>query len=380
MLGQESLEFLYPVAQIDESTVLVVYQKSFDQLELWITNNETKISFKEISSSFFPSFVKLLPSKKSFSFIDRGRIKIKPFDRRTPRSIDIYEPISAISNMHWIDDGQFYFTAKHEGKFGIFLCEIVDKIVKISCLSNLNTTFDYLYPQKINDDLFCIIKDESNNHSICKLPWAPKNFKTELHAVMQSRALQGESNSGFLQINSHEIIIPSQSNPFCFLHMQSHNLGFVIEFKKQDQDSLLFDFACHRLELQPDQLWNLKKLFDFQLPKNLLIGSKFEKIFESIYPFLPLYGKKFIYFVNFDQEFQACRIMRYDQDLDKVEKTIQDSPQTSNCSTHFFAPCIVKDAICAGIAPQKPLFRSCQLMTADQATGIFQCELPEIEF
>ena len=121
LCAQGGLQFLYPVAQIDNDNLLILHQKSFDEIELWRWNKNETLALKELSSIFLPSFVQLLPNKLACSFIDRGRIKIKYFAKRTPRSIDMYEPISAISNMNWIDNEQFYFVGKHEGYFGIFL-------------------------------------------------------------------------------------------------------------------------------------------------------------------------------------------------------------------------------------------------------------------
>lgn len=382
MHAQENMEFLYPVAQIDNDSLLVLHQKSFDDIELWRWNKNEKIAFKELNSIFLPSFVKLLPSKQACSFIDRGRIKIKYFAKRTPRTIDLYEPISAISSINWIDEELFYFVGKHEDHFGIFLCDIADHKCTISCLSNLNNACDYLYPQKINDFLFCIIKDQDGQYAICKLSWDPKVYKHELHIAMQTRHANFEHTQNISFENSPEIVLFSSLTPLCFLQMQDENTGFCLKFTMQNPTSQLFSFACCKLEKRLDASWSLETLFDFQLPKNLLIGSESEKIYESIYPFLPIYTKDCIFFVDLDQELKTCQILRYERKYGFIEKITQNSIRSLNINTHFFAPCIVNDSIYTGISSPVIELRpskKASLMQADQITGAFQCQLPEIK-
>jgi hypothetical protein len=383
--GQESMQFLYPVAQIDEDNLLLLHQKSFDEVELWRWNKNEKIAFKELNSVFLPSLVTLLPSKLACSFVDRGRIKIKYFAKRTPRSIDMCEPISAISSMNWIDDENFYFVGKHEGHFGIFLCDITDHNCIISCLSNLGQSLDYLYPQKINDYLFCITKNQSGQYAICKLDWDPKLYKHELHATMQTRHAKFKNHELSNGSSEAKDALLSSVRPLCFLHMQDESIGFVLEFAQENQTENLFSFSCFKLEEGLNRDWNLKKLFDFQLPKNLFIGSEFEKIYESIYPFLPVYTQNFIYFVHFDAALQICQIMRYDQKLDQAQKIPQNFLRSSNLHAHFFAPFVVNDSIyagtsspCAAVLVGSRSRQNPGLMQADPTTGIFQCQLPEI--
>lgn len=377
--GQDHTEFLYPVAQIDEENLLILHQKSFDDIELWRWNKNEKIAFKELSSIFLPSFIQLLPSKSACSFVDRGRIKIKYFAKRTPRSIDIYEPISAISGITWLDDEHFYFVGKHEGNFKIFLCNISDHHCIISCLSNLNDNLDYLYPQKINNFLFCITKDRSKEYAICKLEWNPKIYKNELLVVMQARHEKFEQcDETLVNASSSKIVLLKSLKPLCFLHMQDQNFGFVLEFDHENQQTELFTFSCCKLEKELNQAWSINKLFDFQLPKNLFVGSEHEKIYESIFPFLPIYAPDFIYFVHFDQDIQACQIMRYNRNLKMVENITQNFVRSSLLLSNFFAPFLVNDLIYAGIFAAKSI-RGCNFMHIDQTTGIFQCQLPEIK-
>jgi len=94
-LSSYAIEFLYPVAQINQdgtNKIYVMYQKSLTHVELWVWDPETKVATKGLLSSHTPVNFRLLPGNKGFSFIDNGRIKIKLFNHRSIQSIDIYDP------------------------------------------------------------------------------------------------------------------------------------------------------------------------------------------------------------------------------------------------------------------------------------------------
>src|ERR1700722_17690204 len=143
-------EFLYPVGVYDkqgESLVYLLYQKTIGHIELWLWNPTTKKIHKALLSSFTPAGLRMLPGGSGFSFIDNGRIKIKQFAKRSPRSLDLYEPIYDIGIIEWINPFQCYFSAKENNRTKIYQANTRGEIVQVVG----SATYDCLYPQKVND-------------------------------------------------------------------------------------------------------------------------------------------------------------------------------------------------------------------------------------
>src|SRR5579872_5143165 len=106
MVGATACEFLYPVASVSKDHVLVMYQKNSYHLELWDWNPQTNQADSVLLSLYTPAGVKLLLSKKGYSFIDSGVIKIKMFQKRSPKTVEIDQPLHTIELLHWIDDSR----------------------------------------------------------------------------------------------------------------------------------------------------------------------------------------------------------------------------------------------------------------------------------
>lgn len=116
-------EFLYPVAATTKNgktKIYVLHQKSINNVELLVWDPQTKVCSQGLLSTYTPASLKILPNGDGFSFIDDGRIRIKKFDKRSPKAIDIYEPLYDISQLNWIDEHNFYVSAKKNNKFCIF--------------------------------------------------------------------------------------------------------------------------------------------------------------------------------------------------------------------------------------------------------------------
>lgn len=380
-----SLEYVYPVAQLDEQNLLILYQKSMDDLELWIWNRDQKLAFKELSSVFLPTSVQLLPSKTAYSFIDRGRIRVKSLKKRAPRAIDIYEPIHAIISMTWINDEQFYFVGKHEDTFNIFFCDTTDRSSRIFCLNNFDDYINYSYPCKINQSLFCITRNLQEQYSIVRLSWDPKPYQEVLCSKIKLRQIQVQENglrgfyASFTSLNanpSESDILLTQVKPLCFLSMQNEQMGFVLELEGQDNEVL--EFTCCKVETGSglDNDWKLSKLFNFQLPKKILVGSQPERIYESIHPFLPVYTSDWIYFVNYQAEANQCSVQRYNRSTQTVELSTSSQSSLREIA-YVFAPYLVDNRLYCGMSTM-PNFRNSSLLSIDQMTGLLRCQLPEI--
>ena len=370
-------EYLYPVGSIDDEHVLLVYQTSCDDVELWMWNINESVAFKELNSFFLPLAIQILPSKKAYSFIDRGRIKIKHFDKRAPRVIAFYEPIYAVSFISWIDDNQFYFVGKYLNNFKLFLCDISNRNCYVFALTDLQDSVDYLYPQKINNEIFCITKTQDGQYAICKAAW-PEKSSVSFNAIdFDQEKKMGNNFAEFERI----LLFSASGQAPCFLFMKSSNLGFLLKITQAENSlSDFFDFVCCRIFQSSQGTWSAAELFNFQLPKKLLVGSSSERLYESIYPFLPLYSSEAIYFTTFNHESQTCQIARFDNVSGLIEQTNPYGPKSLSLDCHLFAPYIVNNAMYCGISTSSKAIPTRALILNNQTSSIFQCQLPRLNF
>lgn len=373
------MQYLYPVAQLDQENILVMYQTSVDDLGLWIWNCKDNSALKELSSLFLPSHVQIMPSKHGYSFIDRGRIRVKLFNKRAPRAIDIYEPIHAITAMKWINDDQFYFTGKYDDHYHTFLCDVADRDVKIFSLHDSGEQADYLYPSKINQFLFCVQRTHEENYTVVKTPWSTHPFQAEqsLRKLRRQGVLHSYKNTNFDIETKPEKLVNLYKKTLCFLSMQHESLGYVLSIETQHKLSSIIEFACHRLTQCNDGSWNLQQLFKFQLPKNILVGSHEERLHESIYPFLPVYTSKWIYFTTYDPLTDQCCIQRYDVSSGSIELVINAQRSMFNFGQHFFAPCIIDNVCYCGVSCKADT-RSLSLLSINPISGLGACSMPHI--
>lgn len=349
-------EFIYPVALIDEKNILIVHQQSLDEIGLFLWNIETKVAKKELSSMFLPSFIKVLPSKQGFSFIDRGRIRIKMFHKRTPKTVEIVEPIGSIVSMHWINDNQFYCVAQHLQKYKVFLYDVSKNEQKLYFLTDLDEV-DYIYPFKIEDTLFCIFKNNDQIYSVSSQDWRPTSYELTR------------------DLSIKETIFTSPE-PLCFLHMKSKQEGYFLKCNLFDtpQDADCLSFSCYRCIKKEQEPWCVCRLFTFKLPKNNITGISAQRAYESIYPFLPNYDhEKHIYFINYDEELKQCMAFFHNKDLDVVMPTVQK--RFLGDYIGLLSPIILSDAVCYGvIVSAKKAFRT--IFNLNQETGMVDIDLP----
>lgn len=293
-------QFIYPVASIDEENVLVVCQKNLEDVELLLWNPTLQSATRLLNSLYLPSQVQLLPDKDGFSFIDKGRIRIKRFQKRAPRSIDIVQPINSIVSMSWINNDQFYFTGKHIEHYKVFLCDLSDKAnPEIFHISN-DDEIDYLYSKKIEDNVFYIGKDEQNSYHLITQKWNPQPYEEH--------------------VDQPQNILFTSDNPLCFLHMKNSKEGYFLKcnINESGEDELL-SFTCYQASLFDTDWWSVNELFSFRLPLQYLMGESVHRVYESIYPFLPTYKDQAVFYVNYDKNIEKCLLYKYDLDQKKSE-------------------------------------------------------------
>jgi hypothetical protein len=149
-----SEEYLYPIANIDDATILMMHQKSLDNLELISFNIQNQTTQKLLSSFYLPAYVKIIPGTKRYSFIDRGRIYIKDFSKRTPRGLDIYQPLFDIQSLQWVSDHECIFSAKYKKHYKIFMYDLDKEGGMLHSLCTLADDVNYILPSFANNRLF----------------------------------------------------------------------------------------------------------------------------------------------------------------------------------------------------------------------------------
>ena len=267
-----STEYTYPVASLlDDATILYIHQISPENIQLFSYNTITNQSEQIVWSVFNPAGVQLLPHNKGFSFIDNGRLRIKAFHKRSPKTVDFDEPIFNINGLYWIDEHTGYCSAYYNNHYSIL--ELTDEGAIHHLMEKDNV--DCMYPQKINDRLFYI--ERYVNHT-------GNNY-----AIMHMR---------YRYDSTSELVLNFNNNPIIFLQMTSDTEGFVVQHQKDiDNKALKSAFQYHRIGKENNN-WYSHLLFSFEIPTSLFLYNNDQRLFESILPLLPRMINDKIYFVD----------------------------------------------------------------------------------
>src|SRR5579871_4380579 len=115
-----AIEYMYPVACLNDETILYIHQLNPTCIQLYSWNPVTDIHEPLLWSLYNPANVQLLPNNTGFSFIDNGRLRIKLFEKRSPKTIDFDDPIFNINGLQWIDEHSCCCSAQYGSYFSIF--------------------------------------------------------------------------------------------------------------------------------------------------------------------------------------------------------------------------------------------------------------------
>jgi len=362
-------QFLYPIDQLDDENVLLMHQISSDDIELLVWNKNTKLALRELTSLYLPAHVQLLPSKQAYGFLDRGRIRVKAFTKRTPKTIDISQPICDIQSMRWITDEQFYFVAKFRGYYKVFLYDIADQGGVLYALTNLDDDANYTFPCKVGDRLFYLAQTSDGLFQFVSNKWKPHPYEGNRNTI-QNKGLLGCCFDLQAQTITHD-------NPLCFLHMLDEQHGFVIEMFEKKSYQTLFQFGCCAINLENNKC-TIERLFEFTLPENLMVGQGANRLYESIYPLLPRYYKSAIYFTTYDPECGQCYIAHYNLE-NHIQSRCTATRSASIAYQHLFAPLILdNNQILAGCAYHTGgHYRSA--LHINEINGVVDCDIPIIK-
>jgi hypothetical protein len=320
--------YIFPVASTqDGQQLILLYQKSLQEIELWISDTATHTAIQGLSSFLTPANVKMLPSGEGFSFIDQGYIKIKEFAKRSPRTLPIYEPISFFCQMDWFSDDQFYFVAQKGDYFQIFLGDTQAWIHQLT-----HEDCDALYPCHIDKTFFYIKK------------YAPKNRSQIIAFDMTTM--------------DEKIIFEHYTSRICYLTMLTHSEGFFIELPEvvSDQTPELYEFSCYHF-IKKDDVWNKEFLFKFFIPSSYLIGSS--RLYESMEMFLPNYiCKDYVFFVSHDLQTDQLLLHKLCITTKEEEVVFNERFRNYTNKTTLFAPYIINNNLyCGMIMPASDALR-----------------------
>ena len=299
-------EFLYPIASIKHNKkqkICVLYQKD-SHLEIWFWDPKTLEAVKGLLSSFTPAGVRVLPCQTAFSFIDNDRIRIKDTLKRSPCTLDLpYGPYD-LSTIEWINNQSFYFCAQERGSFNIFHATREGELFHLTRSTDCN----YMYPQKINDLLFYLVKDSYGDTTIEQVEYPIKSLprrslQSESSLKEQIKRMFEEENETltktYIDLKTKKVLYTwrDHNKELAFLCMKNKNKGYFLTHPSsigRNDDHMIFE--CYTLICKQEVI--IKKLFSFNVPLHLLMPqyNQSERLYESILPLLPLYHEDNIYY------------------------------------------------------------------------------------
>ncbi|HZW60885.1 MAG TPA: hypothetical protein VFF04_01545 [Candidatus Babeliales bacterium] len=342
-------QFLYPVAAYKDSQgnqkVIVINQTLARKIEVWLWDPITKNAVPALPSSIFtPVGLRMLADNSGFSFIDNGRIRIKKFNKRSPKAFDIYNPIYQLGAVEWIDQNHGYFCAKRRDRYCIFQISMQGSIDLIAG----SMVCDCLNPKKIGSELFYIERSENesgHHYEIVQITYPnivqelgtfndTQSFEQRSLALLQS--ISSEHNS-MNEASQHATTIADfEHHPIMLLTMISHTKGLVIEHPVSiNEKDATIPFICHLFE-RVNKKWQHMPLFTFNMPSRLIVPTSNEQLCESILPLLPCYADGHIYFCNATVDGLSSTIFDYSLTDNTSQKITSDSSDQ-----YFFAPLII---------------------------------------
>ncbi len=273
------IAYLYPVAPLDDTRVLLCFQPSPDALELYLFDLTNRNSIKVISSCYRTAAVRLLPDGSGVSFIDNGMVRIKRFATRSVKTLEIFEPLYNIDYIEWLDNTTCYFHAQSNGFCGIYSLSMDEIIKEVRVVDGI----DCMYPQIVESKLFFVerVDKGANREYTIKSCKYPENTEPDV------------------------LILTVRDRQIVFLKMNSCNKGYFLEY---NVIQTTVTFCYHSITY--DGAWQENKLFTFDLPISLFSDSP-DRFFESLLPFLPRHIDDAIYYSNITAD-QKLLLYAYD--------------------------------------------------------------------
>lgn len=351
-------QFIYPVgATVKDGVVNIhlMHQKSLEDIELLSWNPVTKVTTKELLSTFSPALFRVMPHGSGFSFIDKDRVLVKSFKKRSPKTITFNDPINEISALEWIDESEFYFMGRRGNRFCIFQSNLQGDLSMIA----QHDSIDCMYPQKINQTLFYVERvkvGDEYTYALVSAAYPPSTVWTFQPVPNFDDAHDREIFLRQHELNPRPLINHNDTQrlfnfgamPVAFLHMVSDTQGFFITHPQAIQrDDAVIPFTHYQLTKAPEG-WAVKPLFNFSLPAHFFVSSNEHRIYESLLPFLPKqFGSTFYFADCYDTDRLRVGLFAFDLSTQTVTKASY-APKTERFGDAFFAPLQVNAAIFYG--------------------------------
>jgi len=297
-------DYLYPVVSYsvnNNENVLLLHQNGLHKTTILCWDPSTQELMPVLSSRFSPAGVLLLPDGSGFSFIEHGRIYIKRWNSRSPKAIDIFEPIYTIEHIQWLTSDICYFHAKYTNRFGVYAAHISGDVI---CLVRQDTA-DCMYPQIVGKQLYYIERSMNADHYTVTIRCSSIPALERLWGLSDSS--QEISLMPVIDSKKAQLIMHKDDLACIFLKMISAKEGYVIGYDsslKEEQEYV--DFLVYYM-VKDQQGWMHRKLFSFSIPLELVVDGSPDRLFESIVPCLP---KKFgdtFYYVAVEQDNDCIR-------------------------------------------------------------------------
>ena len=162
-------QWLYPVAQLADGNVLLIYQKESAHSELFSWDPVSGKADKTLSSCYTPAGISVVPGTDIFSFIDNGRIRIKQSNKRSAPALDSPMPLYDISIVSWtrnVPRITGFFSAQGQGNHAIYACSLTGDVAPVLEATGV----DYRYPSCTESALFYIVRraEQTNPPWQCK--------------------------------------------------------------------------------------------------------------------------------------------------------------------------------------------------------------------
>lgn len=310
-------DYLYPVAVVDEQTMLVLYQKNIHHTELFFYNVQNHVAHQALFFMYNPAAIAVSPHKKGFLFIDNGSLKYKDFAKRSPASFAFDKPLYNFHTVCWRDDTSAFFSAQcGNGTFELFAIDLPEKrIHSVISMPDVDTMFPWVADER----LYLIERDKQQSFSIVSY---------QLHTHTQ-------------EVANREIVYESGRQPIAFLLNNPHSdTLFFIEHPADISRKRILKLKLVMLSYVADS-WIKKELFDFSLPLEILYKEE-NGLAESVLPLLPRIYKDFIVFC--DQSLQeTTSIYRYafaDESISLLKK--------ASWHQYLFTPFMIGDTFLIG--------------------------------
>ncbi|MFI5332821.1 MAG: hypothetical protein ACHQVS_01840, partial [Candidatus Babeliales bacterium] len=336
-------EWLYPVAQLANGKVLLIYQTASADIELFSWDPVTGNADKTLASRYTPLGVTVIPGTNSFSFIDSGRIRIKYEGKRSARALDIPMPLYGIGPVSWTKGGIGFFSAQDQENHAIYACALHTKLAQqnpVSCMLQA-PGIDYMYPSCTESALFYVTRQVDDRvkahaprcqkHANCRCrPLDPVDAfvysinmiqLNEISVVCHENMKKSEER---VLVREHTVIA-AQEHPLVFLKMISDSEGFVLEHAQVlEKEADIIIMRCNRLHKDESNTWSLTYLFSYTIPAALVLPRSTDRMCEGFLPFVPWYESGSIYFVDC-RGGDGSEIYRYDIAIRNAELLIKNN-------------------------------------------------------